>query len=157
MNEIDEMCQGQTLKTLHNIKKNLLAQGESEGGNIIGIVNEHINDMEMYAVRQVVSYIKKEPPVIELKNLFNLTGTDSIIVYVTKGNKGLGILQSKPQKNSYGFMYHSDVITGNHSKYTYVADSHSSCIDLALKANRKVYVFSSFQEFLSFAADHDKY
>lgn len=116
----------------------------------------------------------KEPepcsaPILYLSNLCEYELQNKIIVYVTKchnecNDDGIGVLIhdkytkfNGKHRSSWGFRYHKSLLLGDERNLTFTGTSALRAVRKCLEANRCVYSFDHYKEFLEFAIEHGAY
>jgi len=109
-------------------------------------------------MKQIIKELPRETELVTIKEMFTHISSNSqaIIAYVT--NNGTGMAVSCALANdAYGFIYHSALlknkrhnIDGNNIKY--VADTKTESMQKVLNADRQLFVFDNFKEFVEFSA-----
>lgn len=90
----------------------------------------------------------------ETVNIYNVNifeDNNPIIAYVTSGGKGLGI-SSRLDNGYYGFYYHKDLVFNDKSRPKFIASTKMASLIKVLDAGRSLFLFSTFEEFVTFAA-----
>ena len=106
-------------------------------------------------MHRIIAKLPERVAVITIQKALENYNSNIIIAYLIRHGrgKGLAILQNVPE--GWGFMYHSDLITGHTSKPKFIAETKKEAIEKALE-QREVYSFESFSEFLAFSAKHNE-
>ena len=101
----------------------------------------------------------KPKSVVDLYGMRERDFVDKIVAYETKPHseqlvyKGLGLLVQCSQ-NSYGFVYHRTLLKGQRTQATFKGTTRFIATKNALEAGRRVFMFKSFEEFLTHAAEY---
>jgi hypothetical protein len=106
-------------------------------------------------VKKVVEEIPKQKiELVTIEEALTRFDDNKIIVYMTKGDLGIAILQNTVY--GWGFRYHGDLIHNRMENVKYVAETKYLAVEKVLHAQREVFTFSHYKEYLSYAAAYDK-